>query len=105
MMLDLNQVRERALRIWEMAEDGQEHFSRKLVLTRLVTPLLQLVEAGMANRGGRWLTLEEAVTASDATSEWPTLLTHSRADHSFRALDSKIHPTGGQDGNSSAYPR
>lgn len=64
MMLDLDQVRERALRIQEMAEDGQKSFSRRLVLTRLVTPLLQLIEAGMENRSGRWLTLEEAVTAS-----------------------------------------
>jgi hypothetical protein len=64
MDLDLQAIAERARMIASTIEDGQDQLASRLVLARLLTPLLQIIDAMDSDRSGRWRTVAEAIRES-----------------------------------------
>jgi hypothetical protein len=79
-MLNLTEMRENANRFIRFVQDGQDQFAARLVMARLVHPLLQLLDAMESNRGERWRTLAEAIRETGNTKNWFEKALKSRGD-------------------------
>lgn len=69
-MLDLRQIRRDAEAVLANARDGYESLPMRVAMSRLVTPLVALVDAMDERRGERWLLLEEVMQKTGWSRKW-----------------------------------